>query len=168
MVEMEHDVRHMAIKQLLITALLLTSIVMLLPTLASAVPPFQAVCEDVHIKAFRTGIYTPDGLQLSPEEGWSEGEKFGGEPWVFQYFLVDSTHVMLIDNNPAIVMDANDDMLMVVKPNRGLTGEEGMLSFVIHTGMRMIAATEVAGRSGSSHSIKARVITFKCVFDAQR
>ena len=148
MVEMEHDVQRMAVKQL-ITALLLTSIVMLLPKLASAVPPFQAVCEGEHIKAFRTGIYAPDGLQLTPNEGWSEGEQFRGEPWVFQYFLVDNTHVMLIDNNPAIIMDVDDDMLMVVKPNRGLAGEEGMLSFVIHTGMRMIVATEVAGRSGA-------------------
>ena len=140
-------------------------LLLVVPTFAA--PPFEAVCEDTHTKAYRTHTYDDSGQQLSADDstaGWSEGEKFQGDPWTFQYDPNVSTEIIMIDNNPAMVMDTHDHMLLVIKPNRGVMSEQGMMSYVIHTRLRVIAVTDVAGRQGDYNSVKARVTTLKCKF----
>ena len=135
------------------------------PTLAA--PSFEAVCEDTHTKAYRTHIYDGGGKQLTTDDstaGWSEGEKFQGDAWTFQYDPNVSTQFIMIDNNPAMVMDTHDHMLLVIKPNVGPMSEHGMMSYVIHTRLREIVVTDVAGRQGDHNSVKGRVTTLKCKF----
>ena len=135
------------------------------PTFAA--PPFEAVCEDTHAKAYRTHIYDDSYRQLTPDDsnvGWSEGETFRGDPWTFRYDPNVSTQFILIDNNPAMVMGTYDHMLLVVRPNPGLVDEQGLMSYVIHTRLREIVVTDVAGRQGDYNSVKGRVTTLKCNF----
>ena len=135
------------------------------PTFAA--PPFEAVCEDTHSKAYRTHIYDDSYQQLTPDDssvGWSEGEKFRGDPWTFHYDPSVNSQFILVDNNPSMVMNIYDHMLLVVRPNPGLVGDQGLMSYVIRTRLRKIVVTDVSGRQGDYNSVKGRVTTLKCKF----
>ena len=132
-----------------------------LAQISMAAPAFEAICEP---KDMRTWYYMLDLEGAPVAYGWNPpDEKFiEGGPWVFSYAGGDARE-MFINDSPAIVTGDVNGIIIAVRIVNTMF-RAGAWTYVIHTGLRMIAASEVGGHSVAGSSIKARSVSFKCTF----
>ena len=121
--------------------------------------PFEAICERKDVLTFR---YNVDILGKPKNYGWNDTEKFSGGPWVFKY----DGKSLLIDGKPGAIIEAADGV-MAVGQGSGTASAAGSWTYVIHTGFRMIVASQVHGFVfGDGGEIKARAVLLDCLFNS--
>ena len=121
-----------------------------------AVESFTAVCFDARTEGYRREIGI-DGGQLA--DGWSENERFGGK-WLFEY---KGGPEALVDGKPAEVLGSTEDVLVIASVAKSSSAVSAW-TYVIHTKLEAIAASQVNGHSSLGAGVKARSVQLKCEF----
>lgn len=112
-----------------------------------AVEGFTAVCVDTRTEGYRQEIGIDGGLLA---DGWSENERFGGK-WLFEY---NGKSEALVDGKPAEVLGSTEEVLVVGSVAKNSTAVS-VWTYVIHTKLKVIAASQVNGHSVIGAGVKA-------------